>query len=283
MRQVLLASLAALALGCGRTPTPLAPRIQGSIGVPHRGMLTDAAELPRTGEGYVWLRDDDRHWGIPRFVAALERAAAAVARERPGAVLSVGDLSTRAGGRLLPHLSHRSGRDADLLLYVTTLEGAPVESPGFVHVGADGLAWDPKGNRFLRFDVERQWLLVKTLVEDPEARIQWVFASRNVEAMLIEWARARGEPAETIARAMEVMLQPQPGGVHDDHVHVRTACDPAELAAGCEHTGPRRPWIEALDAERAPVTDDDVALLEAIVRPLAEPGDARPAHANAGP
>lgn len=238
--------------------------------MPHRGVLTDAAELPPQGEGHRWLRGDDRHHGLPRFVRAIERAASAVVRERPGALLAVGDLSVRSGGPLLPHFSHRTGRDADLLFYVTTLDGAPVPSPGFVHVGPDGLAWDPEGKRFLRFDVERQWLLVKTLVEDDDARIQWVFISRSAEALLVEWAKARGERAETIARAMDVMLQPSPGGVHDDHVHVRTACAPDELARGCEPTGPVRPWIAALDARGAePAALPE--LLEAILGPIEPP------------
>lgn len=263
--------VAALAVnGCARAPSPLAPQIGGSIGRPNRGILTDAVELPPEGDGFKWLRNDDRHYGLPRFVKALERAAATVARERPGAMLSVGDLSIKTGGRLLPHFSHRTGRDADLLFYMTTLDGAPVESPGFIRVGADGLAWDEKGKRYLRFDVERTWLLVKTLVEDPEARVQWVFAHRNIEAILVQWARARGEPGETIARAMDVLLEPNPGGAHDDHLHVRTACSPAELAAGCEHTGPVRPWIAALD-RAAPELPTDLELVEAIFRPFGEP------------
>lgn len=235
--------------------------------MPHRGVLTASAELPATGDGYRWLREDDRHHGLPRFVHAIERAAKTVAEERPGAMLSVGDLSIRSGGQLLPHFSHRSGRDADLLLYMTTLEGAPTSSPGFIHVGSDGLAWDEKGKRFLRFDVERTWLLVKTLVEDPAARVQWIFVNHNVEAILVEWARVRGEPADTIARAMDVMLEPHPGGAHDDHVHVRTDCAPEEVAAGCERTGPRRSWIDALDtALDAP---SDAELVAALVRPSA--------------
>jgi penicillin-insensitive murein DD-endopeptidase len=262
-----LVPAAFVAVGCARAPSALAPGFGGSIGMPHRGVLTASAELPRDGEGYRWLRQDDRHHGLPRFVRAIERAASTVARERPGGMLAVGDLSSRNGGQLLPHFSHRTGRDADLLLYLTTLDGAPVESPGFIHVGNDGLAWDDKGKRFLRFDVERTWLLVKTLVEDPEARIQWVFANRNVEALLIEWARARGESGETTARALDVMLEPHPGGPHDDHVHIRTACSPAEIVAGCEHTGPTRPWIEALDRD-AHDTSSDWELLDAIARPF---------------
>lgn len=275
--RVRCSSLAAAALflvGCGRVPTPLAPHVGGSVGTPNRGVLTDGAELPREGEGFAWLRQDDRHHGLPRFVEAIERAAATVARERPGGVLAVGDLSAPQGGTLMPHLSHRSGRDADLLFYATTLEGAPVASPGFVHFGPDGLAWDPDHKRFLRFDVEREWLLVRALVTDPEARIQWVFVSRDVEAMLVEWARARGEPAEIVARAMDVMLQPKPGGVHDDHVHIRTACSPLEIVRGCEPTGPARPWLAAAEtASPEPVsTDELVASILAPLAPAPKPG-----------
>lgn len=255
-----------LLVGCGHTPSPLHPVRAGSVGSPSNGVLTAPAELPRQGAGYRWLRDDDHHHALPRFVAAIERAAAKVATERPGERLRVGDLSTRTGGRLLPHLSHRTGRDADLLFYLTTLDGAPVESPGFLSIGTDGLAWDKENRRFLRFDVEREWLLVKALLEDPAARIQWVFAHRNVEALLIEHARARGEPSDLVARAIDVLLQPQPGGLHDDHVHIRTACTPGEIAAGCEPTGPVRPWIAALDPAADASTDRE--LLEAILLPL---------------
>src|SRR5262249_5534461 len=125
-------------------------------------------------------------------------------------------------------------------------------------------------------------LLVKALVEDPDARVQWIFANRNVKATLVQWARARGESGDTIVRAMDVMAEPHPGGPHDDHVHVRTACSPAEVVAGCEHTGPRRPWVEALD-RTSPIPSpaesrgtapldaevaDDRELIDAILRPL---------------
>jgi penicillin-insensitive murein endopeptidase len=236
--------------------------------MPHRGVLTEGANLPRRGEGFRWLRDDDRHYALPRFVATLERAAARVARERPGGTLLIGDLSAKGGGQLLPHLSHRSGRDADLLLYLTTLDGAPVESPGFIHVETDGLAWDDASRRFYRLDVERQWLLVKTLLEDDEARVQWIFCGRNVAALLLEWARARGEPGETVWRAQQVLLQPQPGGPHDDHVHVRTACSADEIAGGCEWNGPMRAWLRMTPLH---TEESDLDLVAEIVRPIDAP------------
>ena len=256
----------ALALGalacaaCARFPSPLTPEWDGSIGAPSRGVLRDGAEVRSDADGLRWLRHNDRHWALPRFAEAIERAAAAVARERSGGLLGVGDLSVRTGGGpLSPHFSHRSGVDADLLFYVTTLDGAPVESPGFVHFGADGLARDEAHARWLRLDVERQWLLAKALLEDPDARIQWIFVSDVVQARLLEWALARGDSAEIIVRAREVMAQPSPGGVHDDHFHVRTTCSPEETVAGCESVGPRRRWL-TYDTEPLDETDQELAL-----------------------
>jgi penicillin-insensitive murein endopeptidase len=281
-----LALLAALVLGlggCARAPSPLAPGLRGSIGMPHRGVLTEGAELPRDAEGVRWLRGNDRHWAAPRFVAALERAATSVSREREGPPLVVGDLSVRHGGQLREHMSHRTGHDVDLLLYVTTLSGAPVQSPGFVRFDTDGLAWDEAHLRFLRFDVERTWLLVKALVEDEEARVQWIFLSRPLQGMIVEWARARGEPAETVLRAERVLLQPgPPAETHDDHLHVRTGCDVEEMAQGCEPNGPPRAWIAAAnEREAAEITareddEDDAAIAVELSRAL-EPAAAETA------
>jgi penicillin-insensitive murein endopeptidase len=256
----------ALALGalacsaCARAPSPLMPVWAGSIGAPSHGVLCDGAEVRSDAVGLCWLRHNDRHWALPRFAAAIERAAATVARERAGGLLGVGDLSIRTGGGpLAPHFSHRSGVDADLLFYVTTLDGAPVESPGFVHFGADGLARDETHARWLRLDVDRQWLLAKALLEDRDARIQWIFVSDVVQAMLLQWATARGDSSETIVRAREVMAQPNPGGIHDDHFHVRTSCSPEEMAAGCESVGPRRRWL-TYDTDPLDETDAELAL-----------------------
>jgi penicillin-insensitive murein DD-endopeptidase len=268
-RALLPVVLCALALGavagCARAPSPLAPVWTGSIGEPARGVLEQGVEVREDAASLRWLRRNDRHWTVPRFAAAIERAAEAVAVERAGAALSVGDLSIRSGGGpLAPHFSHRSGVDADLLFYVTTVDDVPVESPGFVHFGADGLARDEAHARWLRLDVERQWLLTKALLEDPEARIQWIFVSQVVEARLLEWALARGDSFETIERAREVMAQPSPGGVHDDHFHIRTACSPDEAVAGCQLVGPRRPW---LTYEEPPLPDSDADLALALFDP----------------
>ncbi len=268
-------ALLPLAWGCTRTPSPLDPGHEGSIGLPYRGCLSEAVELPERGTGFQFLRHDDRHFGTPRFAGAIERAAAIVAELRPGGTLIVGDLSRRHGGRLLPHLSHRTGHDADLLLYATTLEGAPTIPQEFVHYGPDGLAWDAAGQRFVRFDVEREWLLVKTLLEDSEARVEWMFSNHVIEALLVEWARARGESAETILRAELVLLEPHPGGAHDDHIHVRTACSAEEEAQGCETGGPVRPWLAPSFGPEGP---KDAELVAILLGPAGSPTADNPAR-----
>jgi penicillin-insensitive murein endopeptidase len=264
----------------------LTPAVRGSVGTPNSGVLSEGQLVRADAEGLRWLRNNDRHWALPRFAQAIERAAARVAHERPGTKLTVGDLSTpTGGGPLAPHFSHRSGMDADLLFYATTLEGVPVDSPGFVHFGADGLARDEVHSRWLRFDIDREWLLVCALLEDRDARVQWIFVSDVVHAMLIEWAIARGDPPEIIERAEEVMRQPHPGGIHDDHLHVRTTCSPEEVVEGCQPIGPQRAWL-SYDLPAAAERDEDLAV--ALARPLspapvAQPSVAQPSAAAGQP
>jgi penicillin-insensitive murein endopeptidase len=230
---------------CFATPTPLAPGLRGSVGVPHHGVQTDAVELPRSGPGFVRYRPfGASYWGSPRLVQAVARAAAAVDRQMPGgAPLVLGDLSSPRGGQIPRHNSHRTGRDIDLLWYVTTPTGASVQNPGFVQVLEDGLAHVPERDEYLQLDLPRQWLLLKALLTDPEIDVQWLFCSAPVEALLIEYARARQEPPDLVWHAETVLLQPGDSLAHDDHIHMRVACRPDEMVAGCQGGGPHWEWL----------------------------------------
>lgn len=247
---------------CFSAPTPLAPGLAGSVGMPHHGVQTESVELPSAGAGFVRYRPKGQnHWGRPRLVSALERAASAVDSELPGgAPLVVGDLGAKAGGKIPGHNSHRSGRDVDLLFYVTTPAGAPLRNPGFLHFEADALAVEPETGDYLRLDLPRQWLLIQKLVTDPELGVQFVFVSRPLEALLIDYARARGEPLELLYRAQTVMLQPADSLPHDDHLHVRIACSPEETQTGCSGGGPYWEWLPD-PPPSVPLTPE---LLEAI-------------------
>ncbi len=239
---------------CLGMPSPLAPTLQGSVGVPNGGVLTAAAELPRDGEGFRRFRPtSDSHHGQPRLVAAIVRAAASVARERPGgSPLIVGDLSGPRGGRIPRHASHRTGRDVDFLLYVTTPSGAPITSPGFIPLGPDGLAQLEDG-RYIRLDVERQWLFFKALLKDPDIDVQFLFINRALEALIIDYALARETDLEVVWHAQTVMLQPGDSLPHADHVHMRIACRPDEAVRGCLGGGPHWEWLTPMPSLDTPL------------------------------
>lgn len=261
-------SAAVAVTGCS-IPSSVTPTFSGSIGLPHSGFLTHARELPIEGPGFRWKSTSDHHFGLPRMVDMIEEAASAVALERPGsAPIFVGDISARGGGALMPkHRSHRTGRDVDILFFTTSLEGVSIPNPAFVKIGTDGLGVGD-GGRFVRFDVEREWLLVRSLVSSKKAHVQWIFISRVLEALLVEHAIAKGEPSAVISKAQQVMQQPGDSLPHDDHIHVRIACEPDEYATGCDG-GPKWAWMPKAHAHQAPMPELIEALLGPSVRPAA--------------
>ena len=268
-----LATLAAAAVGAGCSmPSAIAPSLKGSVGVPHAGFLTDAAELPKQGHGFVWRTRFDHHYALPRMIALLEQAADAVATAHPGTPpLYVGELSAKGGGALMPkHRSHRTGRDVDLMFFRSRPDGVPIAGDDFAKLGADGLGVDTHG-AFVRFDVAREWSLVRALLSSNDAHVQWMFIARPLEAMLIEHAIALGEPSALIARAEQVLQQPGDSLPHDDHLHLRLACEPDELSAGCDGGGPRWAWLPqatVIEASEGELLD---ALLGASVLAAPEP------------
>jgi penicillin-insensitive murein DD-endopeptidase len=241
-------ALALACSGCFGTPSPLAPGLAGSVGAPHHGVLTAAVELPNDGVGFVrYRREGPNHWGNPRLVRAIEHAARTVHEAMPGGPpLVVGDLSAKDGGKIPRHQSHRTGRDVDLPWFVTTPEGVPLRNPGFLAVGPDGLASLEGTGAFVRLDVAREWLLVKTLLTSTDIDVQWMFCSREVEALLVDYARARGEPLPLVWHAETVLMEPGDSLAHDDHIHMRIACRPEETVLGCEGGGPRWEWLPPL-------------------------------------
>ena len=229
-------------------------------------MLVGTAPTESVPGAFEFLRDNDRHHALPRFAQALLRASQRVQREIADTPpLVVGDFSTEHGGQTFPHHSHRNGLDVDLLFYVTTLDGAPVRTTEFVHFRDDGIGYSPSQKRWLRFDERRQWALLRALLEDPEARVQWVFFQHQLEPLLLDWAIAHGEPSDLIVQAAQVLLEPHPGGAHDDHFHVRTYCSRLEQIQGCVPNGPLRPWIPDPDPALANTPTDAVLVAEMFV------------------
>jgi len=231
---------------CASVPSPLTPGVRGSVGQAAFGVLTEGVELPAQGPGFRRLRPWSKtDFGTPSMIRTLAEAAARVSPATTDPPLVIGDIAGPRGGPLSGHHSHRSGRDVDLLFFFTTPGGVPVEAPGFVKVGPDGLAPAGDDKSFVRFDLARNWRLVRALLTSTVARPQWIFVVTHLEALLIEHARAAGEPAQLVWQAQNVLHQPGDSAPHDDHFHLRIACSDPEAAAGCVNGSPTWPWWPA--------------------------------------
>jgi penicillin-insensitive murein endopeptidase len=109
----------------------------------------------------------------------------------------------------------------------------------------------------VRFDTRANWALVRALLTEPTAEVQFIFIHRALGALLIEEAAREGEPAELVDRAEAVFQSPGHVDPHDDHMHVRVYCDPGDRFYGCVDHGPQRWWkkrwkyMPPADAERA--------------------------------
>jgi penicillin-insensitive murein DD-endopeptidase len=226
-----------------------------SVGRPSHGYLIEGARLPDHGEGFitreVWRARGNR-FGTDELVDLVTAVARRMQTHVRDVKLVVADLSGQGGGeRSQFHRSHQSGRDADLLYYMRDASGQPFE-PDAMHVfDALGRATDGTG---LTIDVPRTWALVRELITAPEAWVQWVFMYEPIAKRLIAHAELIGEPEALIARARKTLKQPGDSARHDDHLHVRVYCSPADKAYGCVDIGPMELFGER-QAEPSPLSE----------------------------
>lgn len=205
----------------GRRPRERVPDVPArSVGSPTEGALVGGVPLEEGAELRLRWPDGPR-WALPDLVTLLERAARRVHERFPGSVLLVGDLSRREGGALIGHVSHESGRDADVGFYYTDPEGHVVRTERLLSVRPSGsVAAGPH----LHFDEPRNWALVESFLTDPLVRVQQIFVAEPLRQRLLDFARRHGAPDVVIARAASALRQPGSGPSHDDHFHVRIAC-----------------------------------------------------------
>ncbi len=254
-----------------------------SGGAFNHGYLRHGAKLPPDGEGYVvpplW-RVRDSSWGTDELVGAIQRAARRVHREYPGALLNIGDLSVRGGGDSVLHRSHENGRDADLIYYALGNDGKPAppadSMPRYPRPDLmarpplppeHGVVFGPFSPR--RFDVARNWALVRALLEDPYIEVQYLFIYNHLRELLLQHAHDIAEDPELIARATDLLRQPGDSLPHDDHLHLRIFCAADDRPFGCADRGPVR-WWKKRYKYMAPTRDPDrlVAQLVAGLAPL---------------
>lgn len=220
-----------------------------SYGPSNQGKLVNPTRLPDRGEGYRtparWATRGLRY-GTDELVDLIIHAGRQMRADSPDAMLGVADLSPRRGGPSAWHRSHQTGRDADLLFFAVDANGAPVELDTMLSFDADGSAVLAPGmpqERVIHFDVARNWLLVRALIDNPVAPVQFLFIADPLKQKLIDHARAMGEPDALIQRASFLLHQPSDSLPHDDHLHLRIFCAPSDRSAGCLDRGVLR-WLK---------------------------------------
>jgi len=229
------------------------PKGSTSLGRTNDGQLLVAVQLPPRGAGYTVLSHAvGRHtnFGTTEMIDLIDRATAAVRGAFPASLLGIGNLGFESGRKIPWSVSHQAGRDADLGMYATSLEGKPLQTMPFYAFDADGIAIGPEGRR-VKFDLPRNLALVVALAEDPVARVQYVFVAAWLKEKLLAEARRAGIKGDTIGRLGELLHQPSDSNPHADHFHVRLFCTVEDRLYGCQNKGPVRAWVDPGDREHA--------------------------------
>ena len=246
-----------------QAPPPPPPAV--SVGSPTDGHLENGSPLePSASLRIVPIyAPRDVRYGLADLVSTIQRAGATVQKRFPGAVLTVGDLSRRHGGEVDRHVSHESGRDADIGFYVVDEKGKQVLADQFVAFDGAGRA---KGNPHLRFDDARNWTLIAGLLGGP-AHVQYLFIASSLRARLLAEAARVKAPAALRTRAAELMVEPRGVLPHDDHVHIRIHC-PAGMKACVDWPTPK---ASVLARRRATPKPGHRSAPLVIAVPLAQP------------
>lgn len=228
-----------------------------SFGTHAKGVLLHPVAVPFEGSGYQvhldWRPRDNRYAteNVARWLSEVFRD---VASTYPGSVAYLGDVSARRGGAAPMHRSHASGRDVDVFFFACDGGGRPLRDlPAMLRFGADGRAvrWSTaKAGRSpvqavpeARFDAARNWALVRAMLANPTAEVQWIFIDQALAGLILAEAERRGTEPAVMMRALALLHQPTDSQPHDDHMHVRLFCDPRERWFGCSDKGPKR-WLK---------------------------------------
>ena len=243
-----------------------------SFGNPREGILVNASRLPTRGVGYYspsrWEQRGLRY-GTDEMVSMVVWIGRELDRIHPKAAFAVADISLRAGGPSAWHRSHQHGRDIDIPFITRTKAGGMRAVQTMRHFAGSGevvarggapIAPEPD----IYFDVARNWTLVKLLLTNPIAEIQYIFVSDDLKQTLIDHATAEGEPADVIGQASYLLAQPSDSAAHDDHFHIRIYCQVSDLKLGCRDWGTVR-WLKKVYKYERPVRRSGFSTLLAYI------------------
>lgn len=210
------------------------------------GKLLHPVKLPASGDGYViparWAKRG-LNYGTDEMVSLVVYLGRELKRAYPEAVMGVADISYPNGGPSEWHSSHQGGRDVDLLMFATTMDGKAVNPTKMRYFNDRGETY--MGTPKLRFDVARTWRMVRDALTNPIARVHYMFIYDPLKQMLLDYAQRIGESPALIEYASYVLHQPSDSARHDDHIHLRIYCSPDDVQRGCIDRGDFR-WAKKL-------------------------------------
>jgi penicillin-insensitive murein endopeptidase len=176
-----------------------------SVGRASAGLLVNGVQMQKSER--IELLDPGHAWGTRETVDALVHIIDRVNERYPGTgPLSIGHLSARNGGHLSPHVSHQSGRDADVGYYYRTAARA------FVRANEQNL------------DLPRTWALVRAAVKETD--VEMILVDRGVQKLLADYASANGEDPAFVDAVFQIRGRNARAPVrhvkgHDNHLHFR--------------------------------------------------------------
>ncbi len=230
------------------TPFSSLPVTSISVGTVNQGYLVGGVSLPVLGNNHrVGSRQESFgfNWAAAELIAAILRSAEAVAASHTDAILFVGNLSRLTGGNIPHSVSHASGRDVDLGFYLVDGEGRFYFPDDYLPIDKGGFTTE----QTYSFHSPSNWILVKSLIENPTVEVQYIFVARHISKLILDRARAERAPADLIQRAARLMVQPATSP-HDDHFHIRIACPLIHVGEGCIDTGSGLSSTHRAQAER---------------------------------
>jgi murein endopeptidase len=200
--------------------------VSQSIGLPSHGSLDGGVPMVE-GPGRQLMAIPWKSWGTARTVALLDRVLVRWSQVGNGQPVLVGNMSSRAGGKLEPHGTHQSGRDVDL---------------GYIQKMAPGEEHNWREMTEANLDPTATWTLLHVLVET--GAVEVIYMDRSIQKLLHDHALAAEKmTARELAAWMEY---PRPTGSgnpviqhvrgHIDHLHVRFTCADHESQCRSKHS-----------------------------------------------
>lgn len=176
-----------------------------------RGRISSADQLDKTMRGAVVNPSRrTRHYASGMTTSLLEFAADKLHSKYPKSPLCINDLSSKNGGKLGGHGSHRNGLDADIS-YPSTSNQC---KGNFFH------SWNAMNKKDSKF-MEKNWFLINTLLDTE--RVHVIFVSRHFAKALCTYVKKTTNLSKSSRNKIFKKLHHIDN--HHHHYHVRLKCN----------------------------------------------------------